>query len=97
MELSVGETNSRGRRLFVGFVRDLTERQESERRMHELQGELLHASRLSELGQMASALAHEVNQPLTAVANYAGAAERLKDNPVGGTVSKLSLPVDPPA
>jgi len=67
MELSVGETRSRDRRLFVGFVRDLTERQESERRLHELQGELLHASRLSELGQMASALAHEVNQPLTAM------------------------------
>jgi len=77
MELSVGETRSRDRRLFVGFVRDLTERQESERRLHELQGELLHASRLSELGQMASALAHEVNQPLTAIANYTAAAERL--------------------
>ncbi len=77
MELSVGETKMSGRRLFVGFVRDLTERQESERRLHELQGELLHASRLSELGQMASALAHEVNQPLTAIANYASAADRL--------------------
>jgi two-component system, LuxR family, sensor kinase FixL len=42
-------------------VRDLTERQDRERRLTELQSELLHVARLSELGQMVSALAHEVN------------------------------------
>lgn len=77
MELAVGEIKAPARRLFIGFVRDLTERQDSEHRLHELQAELLHLSRLSELGQIASALAHEVNQPLTAISNYARAAERL--------------------
>jgi two-component system sensor kinase FixL len=77
MELSVGE--ARGTRLFTGFVRDLTERQRTERRLHELQDGLLHVSRLRSMGQMAAALAHELNQPLTATANYVRAAVRLLD------------------
>ncbi len=77
MELSVGEVMLPGARLFTGFVRDLTERQQRERRLGELQSELVHVSRLSELGQMVSALAHEVNQPLTAMANYLSGARRL--------------------
>jgi two-component system, LuxR family, sensor kinase FixL len=70
MELSVGEMKSGAHRYFTGFVRDLTERQESERRLQDVQGELVHVSRLSALGEMASALAHELNQPLTAAANF---------------------------
>ena len=66
-----------GRRQFTGFVRDLTARQESDRRLHEAQDELLHISRLSEMGQMASTLAHELNQPLAAINNYLAGAERL--------------------
>ncbi len=77
MELSVGEVNHAGTRLFTGFVRDLTERQERERRLSEVQSELVHVSRLTELGQMAAALAHEVNQPLTAMANYLNGVRRL--------------------
>ena len=59
------------------IVRDLSERQDRERRLNELQAELVHLSRLTELGQMVSALAHEVNQPLTAMANYLSAVRRL--------------------
>src|SRR5579883_1912760 len=77
MELSVGEAKTGERRLFTGFVRDLTERQQTERRLHELQDGLLHVSRLRSMGQMAAALAHELNQPLTATANYVRAALRL--------------------
>jgi two-component system, LuxR family, sensor kinase FixL len=77
MELSVGE--AKGQRLFTGFVRDLTERQRNERRLHELQDGLLHVSRLRSMGQMAAALAHELNQPLTATANYVRGAVRLLD------------------
>ena len=77
MELAVGEVDMHGTRLFTGFVRDLTERQQRERRLGELQSELIHVSRLSELGQMASALAHEVNQPLTAMTNYLNGVRRL--------------------
>jgi two-component system sensor kinase FixL len=77
MELSVGEVRSAGQRLFTGFVRDLTERQTTERRLQDMQSELVHVSRLTALGEMASALAHELNQPLSAIANYLKGSERL--------------------
>ena len=77
MELSVGEAMVNGRRLFTGFIRDLTERQLTENRLQELQTELLHVSRLTDVGQMASALAHELNQPLAAIVNYVQASRRL--------------------
>lgn len=81
MELSVGEVNQNGQRLFTGFVRDLTERQQTRARLQELQDELLHVSRLRSMGEMAAAIAHELNQPLTASANYVAAAIRLIDGP----------------
>jgi two-component system sensor kinase FixL len=77
MELAVGEVTTGGRRLFTGFIRDLTERQMNESRMQELQSELLHMSRVSDVGQMASAIAHELNQPLTAILNYVQAIRRI--------------------
>lgn len=70
LELSVGETLSGGQRIFTAFLRDLTERRLTELRMQELQSELIHVSRLSAMGTMASTLAHELNQPLTAIATY---------------------------
>ena len=70
IELAVGEMQADGQRYFTGFIRDLTERQEAEARLQELQSELVHISRLTALGEMASALAHEINQPLSAIANY---------------------------
>ena len=81
MELTVGEVNQNGQRLFTGFVRDLTERQATRARLQELQDELLHVSRLRSMGEMAAAIAHELNQPLTASANYVAAAVRLIDGP----------------
>ena len=66
-----------GRRHFTGFIRDLSERQLTENRLHELQAELLHVSRLSDVGQMASTLAHELNQPLAAIVNYVQAIRRM--------------------
>jgi len=80
MELAVGELEGTAGRLFTGFVRDLTERQDTERRLQAMQTELLHVSRLSDMGQMASALAHELNQPLTAVINWTQAARRMLQN-----------------
>ncbi len=81
MELSVGEVRAPGGRFFTGFVRDLTERQQAETRLQDLQGELVHVSRLTALGEMASALAHELNQPLTAIANYLKGSVRLLNAP----------------
>ncbi len=86
MELAVGEAMVNARRVFTGFIRDLTERQMAESRMQELQSELLHVSRLSDVGQMASALAHELNQPLAAIVNYVQAMRRLLQ------ASNLALP-----
>jgi two-component system sensor kinase FixL len=77
MELAVGEMHSGGIRYFTGFVRDLTERQETETRLQELQSELVHMSRFTALGEMASTLAHEINQPLTAIANYLKGCRRI--------------------
>jgi two-component system sensor kinase FixL len=64
---------------FTGFVRDLSERQDTEARLQELQSELLHMSRLTAMGEMASTLAHELNQPLSAISNYFKGARRLLD------------------
>jgi two-component system sensor kinase FixL len=72
----------------VGIFRDVTEqvRDHAEvelrgARLLELQSELNHTSRLSAMGEMAAALAHELNQPLTAVANSVGAIEMLLKDP----------------
>ena len=83
MELAVGEMRGKEGRFFTGFVRDLSERQEAERRFQELQSELVHVSRLTALGEMASALAHELNQPLSAITNYVTGSRQLlgRDEP----------------
>jgi len=80
LELSVGEVKTANQRFFTGFIRDLTERQESEARLQELQSELVHVSRLTAMGEMASALAHELNQPLSAIANYMKGSRRLLED-----------------
>ncbi len=61
----------------TGVVRDVTERFEAQEKHDALLGQLLRAARLNDLGAMASALAHELNQPLAAGTNYLKAAERL--------------------
>lgn len=55
----------------------VTEQEAAQRRIQDLQAELLHTSRLSVMGQMASTMAHELNQPLTAIMNYLEAARHL--------------------
>jgi two-component system, LuxR family, sensor kinase FixL len=81
IELSIGEAVSEGHRVFTGFIRDLSEQQLAELRLQELQSELIHVSRVSAMGTMASTLAHELNQPLTAIANYMEAARELLEMP----------------
>jgi two-component system, LuxR family, sensor kinase FixL len=77
MELSIGEAKTETGRFFTGFVRDLTERQQFEQRVHELQEELIHAARLASLGEIVSMVAHEVNQPLSATGTYLEVAREL--------------------
>jgi two-component system sensor kinase FixL len=80
MELAVGETRSSDQRFFTGFIRDLTESQKTEARLQELQAEIVHMSRLTAMGEMASTLAHELNQPLAAITNYMKGIRRLLED-----------------
>ena len=76
IELRVGEACYGNVRVFTGFVRDISERLESEERLDSLRSELTHVGRLNAMGELAAGLAHEINQPLTAIANYLAAARR---------------------
>jgi two-component system sensor kinase FixL len=94
LELAVGETRIEEAPVFVGFIRDLTEKQTEQRRVQELQQELFHVSRLGEMGQIASSLAHEVNQPLAAIMNYLQVGRQLAadgpaDGPMKGILEKV--------
>ncbi|MHA1559423.1 MAG: sensor histidine kinase [Alphaproteobacteria bacterium] len=82
MELAVDEVKIRDGWVFTGFIRDLTEQQEAEAKLQSAQSELTHMSRFSAMGEMASALAHELNQPLAAITNYMNGAKRIlaRDN-----------------
>lgn len=82
IELSVGEARIGDDRVFTGFIRDLTERQEAELRVHDLQSVLAHVQRVSEMGTLATSLAHELNQPLTAIANYVETARDMLEKNV---------------
>jgi two-component system, LuxR family, sensor kinase FixL len=97
VELAVGDVQAAGRQFFAGFVKDVSARQESQQRLQELQAELVHVARLSAMGEMASALAHELNQPLTAIINYAqtarGLVERRPGEDASGLVSLLEKSV----
>lgn len=61
---------------YISVSRDITERVRSEERSRRLQDELTHATRLAALGELASGIAHEINQPLAAIVNYASASQR---------------------
>ena len=76
MDLSVGEFEHDGERRFVGIIRDLTERVAAERRLREIQSQLSHMGRVSAVAEMGSSLAHELNQPLTAISLFLTASER---------------------
>lgn len=75
--------------VFNGFIRDVTDQRAADTRLQELQTELLHVSRFSAMGQMGSALAHEINQPLAAIANYLGAGRHLLQRPSPQPTEKI--------
>jgi PAS domain S-box-containing protein len=89
MEAHLGEMRSGGERFFTAFIRDLTDSQQTEKRMQELQSELSYISRLSAMGEMGSTLAHEVNQPLTAITGYLKGCEMILDRMEGEHVPVL--------
>ncbi|TLZ16981.1 MAG: PAS domain S-box protein, partial [Gammaproteobacteria bacterium] len=75
--LSVGVVRDTQPPRFVGFIQDRTLQRRTGEEARRLQGRLGHVSRLATVGETASGLAHELNQPLAAIANYAQACERL--------------------
>jgi PAS domain S-box-containing protein len=77
IELTASALAHRGRDLRVAHIRDLSAERRIEEERRNLQAEVRQASRLSEIGRVAAALAHELNQPLTAVATYVGACRRV--------------------
>lgn len=77
MKLAVGQMKVGERTYFTGFIRDLTEREESQAKLDQARNELTRLARVNELGEMASTLAHELNQPLSAIANYVQGCRRM--------------------
>jgi two-component system sensor kinase FixL len=77
IELSVGEAWVGEKRIFTGFIHDITHRQRTEGQLKDLQAELAHVGRVSEMATLASSLAHELNQPLTAVTTYCQTIQRI--------------------
>lgn len=94
VELKIGEAEIDGRKLFTGYIRDMSEQQANALRVTQMQVELANFSRLSAVGTMASAMAHELNQPLTAVANYLEAARDLMDNADADTLAFIQEALD---
>jgi len=94
MHLSIGEMRSGGEPYFTGFVHDLTEHQQTQARLQELQSELVHVSRLTAMGEMASALAHEINQPLAAISNYMKGSRRLLAGSTDPNTPKIESAMD---
>ena len=79
--LRVGEAYGGGQKMYAGFLHDLTETEETQARLQELQRELSHIARVSEMGTLATAMAHELNQPLMAIGNIVQtSSELLKDD-----------------
>jgi two-component system, LuxR family, sensor kinase FixL len=75
--LSVGRVASADAPRFVGFIHDLSERVAAENEVIQARDRLTHVARLSTMGEMAAGLAHEINQPLTAITTYAQACQYL--------------------
>ena len=93
MLLSVGEIKQAGLHGYVGIIRDLTEVRRTQEQVRSLEEQLLHADRLVILGELTAGIAHEINQPLTAIAAYADAGrriiERMGDAPAASPANSL--------
>ena len=79
MQLSIGEIRQPDRHRFVGIIRDVTEMRRALAQVRHLEEQLLHADRLVILGELTAGIAHEINQPLTAIAAYADAGSTIID------------------
>jgi two-component system sensor kinase FixL len=85
MDLSVGEARQDGESIFVGIIRDLTSRKRTEAELEQARAELVRVARVTTLGELTAAIAHEVNQPLTGLVSSGNACLRW----LGGDVPNL--------
>jgi two-component system sensor kinase FixL len=81
VSLAVGEAAEGGKQRFVGIIRDLSAQRAAEQRARALELRLAHVGRFNLMGEMAAGIAHEINQPLSAIATYAQAAKRVMQRP----------------
>jgi two-component system sensor kinase FixL len=79
MHLSVSEFQNHGNKMFIGLIRDITQQRTTQDQIRLHTEELAHADRLNALGEMAAGVAHEVNQPLTAISLYSQTAKNFCD------------------
>ena len=79
VDLAVTEFEAAGERMFTGLIRDISDRRAAQRAAQERLDTLAHAGRMADLGLTTSTIAHEVNQPLTAIVSFAHACQRLLD------------------
>ena len=81
IEVTIHYNDYEGSEFLFAFAQDISEKKENERRFEEQSAELLHASRLSMIGQMVATMSHEVAQPLSATGNFAAACSRILEKP----------------
>ena len=86
-EAAVGNAQVDSRSVYVAVVRDASPRRQAEQWRKEHEAELAHATRLTTTGEMAAALAHELNQPLTAAIGFARACQGLLQGPESGSAA----------
>jgi two-component system, LuxR family, sensor kinase FixL len=91
LSLSVGEARAAPRTRFVGILRDLSSRRAAEQRSRSLEARLAHVDRFNLMGEMAAGIAHEINQPLSAIATYAQAAKRIVEQEQPGMQSLIDV------
>ena len=89
MLLSVGEARQNDLVRFVGIIRDLSEVRAAQEQVRNLEEQLMHADRLVILGELTAGIAHEINQPLTAIAAYADAGRSMLRNRPDGSADEM--------
>jgi two-component system sensor kinase FixL len=91
LKLSVGEVKGEGGSQFISIIHDLSEKRAGEEKVRQLEEQLLHADRLVILGELTAGIAHEINQPLTAIAAYADAGRHLIQRSSGGSPENINV------
>ena len=93
IELSVGEVKESSHKQFVGIIRDISDQVQARSDAIVNRERLAHVTRLSTMGEMAAGIAHEINQPLSAVSSYAQACKNLlqRENSLANASQKQKL------